>query len=56
MDGARSLMASRQEAIDSLDFFPTPKEVAIQMVEFLSPDFERRVLEPSAGEGSIAGG
>lgn len=39
---------------DGLDFFPTPAEVADQMIEAadLSPDMA--VLEPSAGWGSLA--
>lgn len=39
---------------DGLDFFPTPAEVADQMVEAAEVQAGMRVLEPSAGMGHLA--
>jgi predicted RNA methylase len=60
MDGARSLMASRQEAIDSLDFFPTPPWATRALVEDVLPQLgvslaDATVWEPACGEGHISG-
>lgn len=60
IDGARSIMASRQEAIDSLDFFPTPPWATRALVEDVLPQLgvslaDATVWEPACGEGHISG-
>lgn len=37
-----------------IDFFPTPRNIATQMVEMASIEEGMKVLEPSAGNGNIA--
>lgn len=60
LNGARSLMASRQEAIDSLDFFPTPPWATRALIEDVLPQLgislaDASVWEPACGEGHISG-
>lgn len=59
VNGARSVMASRQEPDDSLDFFPTPPWATRALVEYVLPRLGIRDLgqawEPACGEGHIAG-
>jgi Protein of unknown function (DUF3102) len=60
-NGARAIMGSRQEADDSLDFFPTPPWATRALIEHVFPHIERRghckwqiAWEPACGEGHIA--
>lgn len=58
--GSRSIMANRQEAIDSLDFFPTPPWATRALVEDVLPQLgvslaDAMVWEPACGEGHIVG-
>lgn len=56
-NGARALMGSRQELVDSLDYFPTPPWATRALIEHvLSFRFPRvgSVWEPACGEGHIA--
>lgn len=39
---------------DNMDFYPTPPHVAKIMIEWLNPEINSFVLEPSAGEGHLA--
>ncbi len=60
IDGARSIMANRLEAIDSLDFFPTPPWATRALVEDVLPQLgvslaDATVWEPACGEGHISG-
>jgi hypothetical protein len=60
INGARSIMGSRQEPDDSLDYFPTPPWATRALIEFALPElgFVGRELgsvwEPACGEGHIA--
>ena len=57
INGARSLMGSRQEPDDSLDYFPTPPWATRALIErVLRPHFVAlgSVWEPACGEGHIA--
>lgn len=40
--------------LDNDDFYPTPSNLAIKMVNMIDPSFSSRILEPSAGSGNIA--
>jgi len=60
VSGARSIMASRAEPSDSLDFFPTPPWATRALVEDVLPalgvDLARHsVWEPACGEGHMTG-
>ena len=60
VNGSRAIMASRQEAIDSLDFFPTPPWATRALVEDVLPQLgvslaDATVWEPACGEGHISG-
>lgn len=58
--GARSIMASRQENSDSLDFSPTPPWATRALIERVFPAMNisrsslTSVAEPAAGEGHMA--
>lgn len=59
--GDRAIMGSRQEAIDSLDYFPTPPWATRALMQTVIPQFQPRgawlgssVWEPACGEGHIA--
>ena len=57
INGARSIMGSRQEPDDSLDFFPTPPWSTRALIEcVLRPHFVllRSAWEPACGEGHVA--
>lgn len=58
-NGARSIMGSRQEPDDSLDFFPTPPYATRALVERVLPQLGIQKIEtawePACGEGHIAG-
>lgn len=63
INGARSVMGSRQEPDDSLDYFPTPPWATRALVERVLPHLEVfwererdqiSVKEPACGEGHIA--
>lgn len=61
INGARSLMGSRVEADDSLDYFPTPPWATRALIEKVLPQIGRRgdfskqaSWEPACGEGHIA--
>jgi hypothetical protein len=57
INGARTLMNSREEAIDSLDYFPTPPWATRALIDVLceisSQPFDS-IWEPACGEGHIA--
>jgi hypothetical protein len=60
-NGARAIMGSRQEANDSLDFFPTPPWATRALIERVFPHLEhaghckwQTVWEPACGEGHMA--
>ncbi len=60
-NGARSIMSSRQEPDDSLDFFPTPPWATRALMERVFPQLgfiggggSWRAWEPACGEGHIA--
>ena len=60
-NGARAVMASRQEPADSLDFSPTPPWATRALIERVFPqlrmhaDFAKQsVWEPACGEGHMA--
>jgi hypothetical protein len=61
-NGARALMASRQEPADSLDFFPTPPFATRALIERVLPVLGIRqsdlanmtAWEPACGEGHMA--
>ena len=44
----------KRDQRDGLDFYPTPEPLAFKMVEWAGIRPYERVLEPSAGDGSIA--
>jgi hypothetical protein len=56
----QAIMSSRQEPLDSLDFFPTPPWGTRAFMEFVFPQVcstparEQSVWEPAAGEGHMA--
>lgn len=57
--GARSVMASRREPPDSLDFFPTPPWATRALIEDVLPIVSDRmssrpVWDPCCGEGHMA--
>lgn len=59
--GDRAIMGSRQEAIDSLDYFPTPPWATRALMQTVIPQLQPRgawlgssVWEPACGEGHIA--
>jgi hypothetical protein len=61
INGARAIMGSRQEADDSLDFFPTPPWATRALIEHVFEKLERRghckfqnAWEPACGEGHMA--
>jgi hypothetical protein len=62
INGARALMASRQEPADSLDYFPTPPFATRALIEHVLPvlgvqqsDLSRMIAwEPACGEGHMA--
>ncbi len=58
INGARSIMGSRQEPDDSLDFFPTPPWSTRALCEHVLPHLSvtnlGSVWEPACGEGHIA--
>jgi len=61
INGARSVMGSRQEPDDSLDYFCTPPWATRALVEHVLPHLERgghckwqTVWEPACGEGHMA--
>jgi hypothetical protein len=58
INGARSIMGSRQEPDDSLDFFPTPPWATRALMEVVLPQLGVRKFgsawEPACGEGHIA--
>jgi methylase of polypeptide subunit release factors len=60
INGARALMGSRQEAIDSLDYFPTPPWGTRALIEFVLPELGVRphdlkfIWDPACGEGHMA--
>lgn len=60
-NGARTIMSSRVEDDDSLDFFPTPPWATRALIERVFAHLERRghckwqtCLEPACGEGHMA--
>jgi hypothetical protein len=57
-NGARSIMSSRQEPDDSLDYFPTPPWATRALMERVLPAhsivMRGAVREPACGEGHIA--
>lgn len=50
----RMKTTGRRDQREGLDFYPTPEPVAFKMVEWAGVRTYERVLEPSAGDGSIA--
>jgi hypothetical protein len=57
--GGGAVMASRTEALDSLDFFPTPPWATRALCELVLPAYGHslagaRVWEPACGEGHMA--
>lgn len=58
INGARAVMASRQESSDSLDYFPTPPWATRALMERVMPALGyprlRSVWEPACGEGHMA--
>ncbi|MDA9521657.1 hypothetical protein XI06_15230 [Bradyrhizobium sp. CCBAU 11434] len=57
--GARSIMSSRIEPDDSLDYFPTPPCATRALIEIVLPHLkvtvsDARAREPACGEGHIA--
>lgn len=57
-NGARSIMSSRQEPDDSLDYFPTPPWATRALMERILPahgiEMRGGIREPACGEGHIA--
>lgn len=49
-----AVMASRREAPDSLDFFPTPPWATRALIEHVIPDAKGTAWEPAAGESHMA--
>lgn len=58
INGSRSIMGSRHEDIESLDYFPTPPWATRALMERVLPhlgiEMTGRVREPACGEGHIA--
>lgn len=58
VNGARSIMGSRQEPDDSLDFFPTPPWATRALMEVVLPPLgcngDWRIWEPACGEGHMS--
>ena len=60
INGARSIMGSRQEPDDSLDYFPTPPWATRALIEYVLPEIGvtgrqlNSVWEPACGEGHIS--
>lgn len=58
VNGARSIMGSRQEPDDSLDYFPTPPWATRALIERVLPAhniaMRGGIREPACGEGHIA--
>jgi hypothetical protein len=50
----RMKTAGRRDQRQGIDFYPTPEPLAFKMVEWAQIRPYERVLEPSAGDGSIA--
>lgn len=50
----RMKTAGRRDQREGIDFYPTPEPLAFKMVEWAGIRPYERVLEPSAGDGSIA--
>ena len=50
----RTKTTGRRDQRDGLDFYPTPEPLAFKMIEWAGIRPNERVLEPSAGDGSIA--
>lgn len=50
----RTKTTGKRTQRDGLDFYPTPEPLAFKMVEWAGIRPNERVLEPSAGDGSIA--
>ncbi|MEX1103142.1 MAG: hypothetical protein WED87_02760, partial [Dehalococcoidia bacterium] len=59
VNGARSVMSSRQEPDDSLDYFPTPPWATRALIEVVLPHIGvtrlGQVWEPACGEGHMSG-
>ena len=59
INGARSLMGSRQEPDDSLDYFPTPPFATRALLDHVLPKLGvmeiKSAWEPACGEGHITG-
>jgi len=56
INGARSIMSSRQEPDDSLDYFPTPPWATRALIEHVigTPQPRWSAWEPACGEGHMA--
>lgn len=58
INGGRSIMGSRREPDDSLDYFPTPPWATRALFEHVFPELGERawssIWEPACGEGHIA--
>jgi hypothetical protein len=62
INGARALMAARQEPVDSLDYFPTPPFATRALIKHVLPTLgvepsdlsHMTVWEPACGEGHMA--
>lgn len=50
----RTKTTGKRDQRDGIDFYPTPEPLAFKMVEWAGIRPNERVLEPSAGDGSIA--
>jgi hypothetical protein len=50
----RAKMKGRRDQREGLDFYPTPEPLGLKMVQWAGIRSNERVLEPSAGDGSIA--
>lgn len=53
-NGSRSIMASRKEPPDSLEFFPTPPWATRALLAHVIPNAGGQVWEPGAGAGHMA--
>jgi len=58
--GARSIMASREQSAESLDFFPTPPWATRALIEVVLPQLGQSlegctVQDPACGEGHMTG-
>jgi endonuclease YncB( thermonuclease family)/ATP:corrinoid adenosyltransferase len=51
---ARAKQRGRRDQREGIDFFPTPEPLGLKMVEWAGIRTYEKVLEPSAGDGSIA--